>query len=210
MKRLAAGVILAICLARTAGAHRTDEYLQATLLEVTQHGVDVQIDLTPGVAVLPVLMTVIDQNDDGLISEKEQRAYADRVVSDLELFIDGKKTPLTLTERRFPSVEQMRVGLGVIRLKMQAMRVGHELRFENRHLPQVSVYLVNCLAARGDELTIGRQERDTAQRSIRFEYSFGKDAAAPSGVPWFPWEKFVLAGIAILLAGRMVFVRIRA
>ena len=39
----------------------------------------------------------------------------------------------------------------------------HELRFINRHLPKISVYLVNCLAAPGDGLTVGRQQRDQAQ-----------------------------------------------
>src|SRR5439155_12723888 len=65
----------------------------------------------------------------------------------------------------------MREGLGTIRIKLRTARGGHELRFENRHLPQVSVYLVNCLAASSDGLVVGRQQRDEAQRSIAFERS---------------------------------------
>jgi hypothetical protein len=210
MMRFAASTLLALFFVPGASAHRTDEYLQATLIDLTPSGVDVQVDLTPGVAVLPVIMTVIDQNADGAISREEQRAYANRVATDLELWIDGQKTALTLIDSRFPSLEQMRAGLGMIRLKLHATSAGHELRFENRHLPQVSVYLVNCVAEPAAGLMIAKQERDPAQRSIRFDYSFGKSGSAPVGVAWFPWEKFFLAGVAILLAARMVFIRIRA
>ncbi|HEX3982849.1 MAG TPA: hypothetical protein VHX12_04075 [Acidisoma sp.] len=57
-------VVLAMILAGEAGAHRLDEYLQATLIGVTRDGVDIEINLTPGVAVLPVVMAKIDRNRD--------------------------------------------------------------------------------------------------------------------------------------------------
>src|SRR5438552_3510716 len=82
-------------------------------------------------------------------------------------------------------------GLGAIRVKLRTARTGHELRFENRHLPQVSVYLANCLAAPSDRLVATRQKRDEVQRSIEFEYSFSADGAA-SGVD----------GAGAILAGR--------
>ena len=66
------------------------------------------------------------------------------------------------------------------------------MRFENRHLPQVSAYLVNCLSA--DGLAVGRQERDEMQRSIRFEYSFGKSEAP-----------FWLAAVGMLLVARIAY-----
>lgn len=46
------GVVLALSLVRGAAAHRLDEYLQATLIGVTRDGIDVEIRLTPGVAML--------------------------------------------------------------------------------------------------------------------------------------------------------------
>src|SRR5204863_7236289 len=115
-----------------------DEYLQATLIGVTRSGVEVEIQLTPGVAVLPVVMAAIDQDRDGRISAEEERAYAGRVAREVELRVDGEPAARSLTESRCPSLEEMRAGLGTIRLKLRAERVGRELRFENRHLPQVS------------------------------------------------------------------------
>ena len=206
MRRLAAIPLLAMSLAGNAASHRLDEYLQATMIGLTQRGVDLEIHLTPGVAVLPVVMAAIDRDRDGSISDEEARAYAARVLRDVELRVDGKAAPLSLTATTFPTLEEMRQGLGTIRLKLRASGVEgdvaiHQLRFGNRHLPHVSVYLVNCLAAPRDGLTVWRQERDEAQRSIAFGYSFGK--SADGGSAWFAREPFWLATIGALLLARL-------
>ena len=51
-----------------ARAHRLDEYLQATLLSVEKDRVEAQVRLTPGVAVLPLILAQIDSNRDGILS----------------------------------------------------------------------------------------------------------------------------------------------
>jgi hypothetical protein len=181
----------------STAAHRLDEYLQATLIGVTRDGIDVEIQLTPGVAILPVWMAVIDQDGDGRISREEEQAYVRRVAREVELRVDGVRAPLSLIESKFPTMEAMREGLGTISLKLRAARSGHEVRFENRHLPQISVYLVNCLAAPSDGLLVSRQKRDEAQKSIEFEYSFGADAASGPRAAW------IAAAIGMLLLVRM-------
>ena len=203
MSRLAVGALLAISLARDAAAHRLDEYLQATLIGVTRDGTDVEIQLTPGVAMLPVLMAVIDQDRDGRISSAEGRAYVGRVAREVELRVDGVPAALSLIESKFPTIEAMREGLGTIRIKLRTARSGHELRFENRHLPQVSAYLVNCLAAPSDGLVVRRQERDEAQRSIEFEYSFGAGAVPGPRAAWIALGPFWPAAVGMLLVARM-------
>ena len=199
MRRMAAMAVLAMSLAGGATAHRLDEYLQATLIGVTPDAVEVEIRLTPGVAMLPVWMAVVDQDRDGRISAEEERDYVRRVAREVELRVDGVPAPLSLIESSFPALEAMREGLGTIAIKLRAARRGHELRFENRHLPQVSAYLVNCLAAPSDGLVVRKQVRDEAQRSIEFEYSFS-GAAVPES-----W----LAGIGVLLLARMAYLMYR-
>ena len=140
MTRMGVSALLLLILSGSAAAHRLDEYLQATLIGVTREGVDLEIQLTPGVAMLPVLMAVIDQDRDGRISSEEERAYSGRVAREVELRVDGVPAPLSLIESKFPAIAAMREGLGTIRIKLRAARSGHELRFENRHLPQASVY----------------------------------------------------------------------
>jgi hypothetical protein len=203
--RLVAAASLAVICAGTASAHRLDEYLQATLIGLTRDGVDLEINLTPGVAVLPAVMSAIDKNLDGRISPAEERAYADQVVRDVELQLDGKPVPLRLIGTTFPEVEAMRDGLGTIRLKLHANSAGRQLRFENRHMRAVSVYLVNCLASPNDGLLVGRQDRDQAQQSIRFPYSF---ADVPRNRPdpgWFARVAFCVVVAGSLFAARVIF-----
>ena len=210
MRRMGVSALLALSLAGGAAAHRLDEYLQATLIGVTRDGVEVEIHLTPGVATLPVLMAVIDQDRDGRISPEEERAYVGRVAREVELRVDGVRAPLSLIDSSFPTLEAMREGLGTIRIKLRTARSGHELHFENRHLPQVSVYLVNCLAAPSDGLVVSRQQRDEAQRSIEFEYSFGAGAAAGPPAAWIAQGSFWPAAIGMLLMARMAVLLYKA
>jgi hypothetical protein len=203
-------VLLALSLVGGAPAHRLDEYLQATLIGVTRDGVDVELQLTPGVAMLPLWMAVIDQDHDGRISPAEERAYMDRVARDVKLRVDGVPAPLSLIESTFPSIEAMGEGLGTIRMKLRAARSGHELRFENRHLPQLSAYLVNCLAAPSDGLVVSRQERDEAQRSIKFEYSFGYGLVPRPRAAWLSPGPLWSAAIGLLLVARMMVLAYRA
>ena len=210
LKRMGVSVLLALSLMGGAAAHRLDEYLQATLIGVTRDTVEVEIQLTPGVAVLPVLMAVIDQDRDGRISSEEKRAYVGRVAREVELRIDGVPAPLSLIESNFPTIEAMREGLGTIRMKLRTERSGHELRFENRHLPQISAYLVNCLAAPSDGLVVRRQKRDEVQKSIEFEYSFGADAVPGPRSAWIALAPFWPAAIGMLLVVRMAVLIYRA
>jgi hypothetical protein len=207
MKPVMTSALLLASLAGGAAAHQLDEYLQATLIGLTRDGVDVEIHLTPGVAVLPVVMAEIDRDRDGRISAGEARAYARRVAREVELRVDSRPAALSLIDSTFPAVEEMRQGLGTIRLRLRAEQTGHELRFENRHLPRISAYLVNCLSAPGDGLAVGRQERDEAQRSIRFAYSFARRPAPRTDAAWFAWGPFWLAAIGMLLVARIAVLR---
>ena len=199
MNRLAVGVLFALSLS----AHRLDEYLQATLIGVTPLGIEVAIQLTPGVAVLPAVTAVIDRDRDGRISAQEEHDYAARVTREVELRVDGEPAALSLMETTFPTLQAMREGLGTIRLKLRTTRTGHALRFENRHLPQVSAYLVNCLADPSDGLAVRRQQRDEAQRSIAFEYSFDAGVTPVPLAPWIARGPFWPAALGMLMVARM-------
>jgi hypothetical protein len=207
--RMLSGALLALGLLRGAAAHRLDEYLQATLIGPARDGTDIEVQLTPGVAILPVWMAVIDQDRDGAISAAEQQAYVNRVVRDLELRVDRKPTRLAVTSIEFPSLDAAREGLGTLRIRLHASRGGRELRFENRHLPQVSAYLVNCLAAPAESLVVSRQKRDEAQRSIEFEYSFGGEPLQPPSI-WSALQPFWPAALGMLLVARLARLTYRA
>src|SRR5438128_2322190 len=114
--RLAAATVL-LSMGTPASAHRLDEYLQAALISVEKDRVQVQIRLTPGVAVFPIVLAIIDTDADGVISESEQRVYTERVVRDLSVTVDGDRLKPRLVSTKFPGTGEMKEGHGEIQLE---------------------------------------------------------------------------------------------
>src|SRR5262245_21596135 len=97
--------------------HVLDQFVQASRLELHHDGVDVELDLTPGVEIAQALFFQINTNRDGQISDAECRAYADKVVRDLVVSVDAKPLTLHLRSSTCPAFDQMRAGTGTIRLQ---------------------------------------------------------------------------------------------
>ena len=119
-------------------AHRLDEYLQATLISVDKDQIQAQIRLIPGVAIFPVVLAGIDTDRDGVISKPEEQAYAQRVLRDLSLTMDGDRLRPRLISMRFPEIQDMKEGLGEIEIEFSADLPAHgpgrRLILVNRHL----------------------------------------------------------------------------
>jgi len=167
---------LLLLLATDAWAHRLDEYLQATRISMATHRIDVSIDLTPGVVVADQVLAVVDKDRDGRVSEAEATAYAQQVLKDIRVGLDEKALTLSVVDTSFPALEDVRKGMGVIRLKA-AVRIGsltvgkHALTLTHSHLPAISVYLVNALAPKDRAIKITKQTRDELQKNYRLEFS---------------------------------------
>ena len=156
------------------------------------------IRLTPGVAVLPVVLGEIDSNGDGVISDAEQRAYAEKVVSDLSFAVDGKRIEPRLMSMRFPAMAEMKEGLGEIHLEVEADFGGggseHRLTFENHHEFSIAAYLVNCVVPRDPNIRIVAQKRNYGQSSYELDFTGSRAAWAAISAPGG-------AGVLLLLAG---------
>jgi len=164
-----------------ASAHRVDEYLQATRLSIDIERVDLEIDLTAGVAVASKVFAWIDTNRDGEISSAEGDAYAREMLRSVVLKVDGWPAPITLVETSFPQFRDMSLGVGTIRLRatarIPAAAAGrHQVSFLNMHRPESSVYLVNALVPANPRLQFGDQRRDIAQHGLTMEYRVIADA----------------------------------
>src|SRR5439155_19156219 len=150
--RLVAAAAILLSLGARAYAHRLDEYLQATIILVEPDHVQASMRLVPGVAVSSIVLASIDTNGDGVISEAEQRTYAERVLRDLSLTVDGKSASPTLVSQKFPATEEIKEGLGEIQLEFTVDLTGggpeRRIVFENHHQNEISVYLVNVLVPR--------------------------------------------------------------
>ena len=51
---------------------------------------ELELDLTPGVAVADAIIADIDRDRDGALSADEKRAYVERVLDAIELRVDGQ------------------------------------------------------------------------------------------------------------------------
>jgi len=201
----AAGAIL-LC-ARTPGlAHRLDEYLQATLLSVTKESVGAQIRLTPGVAVYPAVLALIDSDADGRISDTEQSAYAERVLRDLSLTIDGDRLRPRLVSAKYAKIEEMKEGLGAIQLEFRAdLPPGgrnRRLIFENHHQSRMAAYLVNSLAPQDLDILVTAQHRNEDQSVYQLDYA---QAGVSAGRFSFNWsgDYLWMGAAALLLLARL-------
>ena len=164
-----------------ADAHRLDEYLQATRLSIDIKHVDLEIDLTAGAALASNVFAWIDTNRDGEISSAEGEAYAREMLRSVVLKVDGCPVPVTLTGTSFPQFHDMRLGVGMIRLRATAKVPSegagrHQISFLNTHRPESSVYLVNALVPENPHIQLGDPRRDQAQHSLRLDYTVAVDA----------------------------------
>ncbi|HKD04684.1 MAG TPA: hypothetical protein VKB79_02180 [Bryobacteraceae bacterium] len=189
-------------------AHRLDEYLQGTLISIEKNRVQAQIALTPGVAVYPILLAVIDADHDGVISESEKRAYAGRVLHDLSLSIDGRSLTPRLLSAQFPAIEDIKEGRGEIRIEFESDLPGggpsRKLLLQNRHQSRIAAYQVNCLVPRDSDIKVVAQRRNYTQSSYELDYT---QAGAVSS-PLLRWPSGLNApalAIALLLIARLGF-----
>jgi hypothetical protein len=184
---VAAAAIL-LLLGAPASAHRLDEYLQATLISLEKDHVQVFMRLIPGVAVASIVLSSIDTDADGNISETERRAYAERVLRDLSLSVGGYALTPRLVSVDFPKVGEMKEGLGEIQIEFTADlpngSPNRRLVFENHHQNRIAAYMVNCLVPRDPNIRILAQNRNERQSFYQLDYAEAGSRLDPSSSKW--------------------------
>jgi len=167
-------LVAALSFALPVFAHRLDEYLQAIIVSVEQGQIRASMRLIPGVAVSAAVIGAIDINGDGVLSEAEQQIYAQKVLRDLSLSIDGQPLKPRLSSVSFPAPADMKEGTGEIHIDFAAdLPAGGSHRtliIENHHEPRMSVYLMNCLVPQDRDIQIVAQNRNQNQSYYRVEY----------------------------------------
>lgn len=191
------------CVAPPSSAHRLDEYLQATLVAVARDRVELEINLTPGVAIAPQVIAAIDRDRSGVISPEEEVAYANTVMAAITLQVDGRAQQAAVTARRFPTLAEMTEGLGTIRLKaaahLPAASSGtHEVLYRNMHRPELGVYLANALVPADSAIEISAQRRDVQQHELRIDYR----VAGPTNHAWGAIASASVASLLTILVWR--------
>ena len=187
----AAAAAFFVTLGAPAFAHRLDEYLQATLISLQKDRVLASVRLAPGVAVSSAIIAGIDSNGDGVLSAAEQRSYAERVLSDLSLRMDGHPLQPRLLSFQFPEIAEMKEGLGEIQIEWVAdlprgQSSSRTLIFENHHQSRISAYLVNCLVPSDPDIQISAQNRNENQSFYQLRYSQSGGLRAPFSLSRLP------------------------
>jgi len=205
---LAFGVILGIAFPRHAGAHRLDEYLQATRFSVEVDRIVAEINLTPGADVAENVITTIDRDGNGEVTASEAAAYSEYVVRSLSLAVDGQPRSFALDVYRLPSLAAMRRGEGIIRLRastnIRASVGPHRLAYSNTHRSDIGVYLVNALIPSDERIHITGQSRDMLQREFTLDYAVsGSEADLDLAAVWPPLAGLALAAAFHTLARRL-------
>lgn len=181
-------IALTCLLAWAAPAHRLDDLLQTVRIGVEREQVELSLRLTPGSSIAGDLLPLIDLDSDGRIAPDEARAYAMRVLGDLDLTLDQAPLALHLKDVEFPEPSVLRTGVGVVRINARASIAGsgvgrHVLGLTNDHLPGFSVHLVNALKPVTDEVRILKQSRSRNQRSYELEFVIEDATEDPSSPP---------------------------
>ncbi len=201
--RTALAVVMLVIAALPASAHRLDEYLQGSLISIEKNRLNAEMTLTPGVAVYPFVISSIDLDGDGTISETEQRAYAAKVLHDLSLSIDDRHLTPHLTSLRFPTTNEMKEGRGEIHLNFSAdLPEGGRTRkvtLENHHQSRISAYQVNCLLPQDPAIRIATQNRNYSQSLYALEYVQTNSLSIDSWSSRMGWP----GALALLLFMRM-------
>jgi len=171
-----------------AFAHRLDEYLQATIISVEEKQILLSMRMIPGVAVSGAVLADIDSNRDGMISEAEGRAYAERVVREVSLSLDGNRLSPRVVSAIFPPMDEIKEGVGEIRIELTAElphgETNRKLVLENHHEGSISAYLVNCLAPRDARIRVLGQIRNRNQSVYELDYA---EAGARAGGRLSAW-----------------------
>ncbi len=202
------GLIFSCCL--PSFANRLDEYLQATTISLEKDRIAVTMRLSPGVAVAPVVVAAVDGNGDDAFSDAEENAYVEQILEDVLLTLDGDSLSLYLKSKTFPSIRDMRKGLGEIQLEFFAAAPRQsvsqrELVFENHHRSQIGAYLVNALVPPDPDILITAQRRNFEQSSYRLDYSQTRTSmASPSLASLFDQRTWLVA-LALLMTTRVAF-----
>lgn len=190
MRRGLVVAALVSCVGAPAHAHRLDQYLQQTLIQLEPRRIVLHVGLTPGVAVAASVVATIDRDGDAALSDDEKAAYADRVRRDLALRCDGRPLPLRVVSAEYPTIASMIDGGGTIALTLEASLLAGlasgTLSLTNQHDAASSAYLVNALRPSATAIRLGTQTRSPDQSHYEVQLTIDREPQGPLATPARP------------------------
>ena len=168
-------------------AHRRDELLQAARIGVAADRIELEMSLTPGIAVADEVIGAIDRDRDGVLSAGEQRDHAALVMAATELRIDGDVIDMGVGTATYPLLNELREGDRSIELRSTVtiphLSSGrHEIAFTNSYRSDISAYMANALKPDSERIVIAAQRRAREQRALAIDFTIdgNRFAALPA------------------------------
>ncbi|OAJ67199.1 hypothetical protein [Gluconobacter cerinus] len=157
-----------------ASAHRLDEYLQATTIDLARNHIALHLHLVPGVDVAKSVIQELDTNHDGTFSLFEERSYVSQIIHRLSVFLNGEQQPITLNTATFPPLKDIQGGTGVVDLQLTIITVPqigfNHLIYINRGSGPETAWLVNCLLPSDPTFHILQQKRSPNQSDYQLDF----------------------------------------
>jgi hypothetical protein len=136
------------------------------------------------------VVTAIDRDGNGSITDGEARAFADGVLRAVAVDLDGVPLRVALSDSAVPAIATMLGGDGAVRIRASAalprLAEGrHHLRFRNDYRPAIGVYLANALVPASGRIAVVAQRRNVDQRDLMVDYNLRSEppARVRQGVP---------------------------
>ena len=149
----ACATLVPLLLAGAAMAHPLDEVVQGAYLTLLPGAVRLELDLTPGELVADALLQAIDANVDRTIAEPEAWNYAERVLLQSTLLLDGAPVSWRLQGVDMPAYADLRLQGATLKIHAFASRADrsgkHTLRYENHYQPAASQNIANVFLQPG-------------------------------------------------------------
>ncbi|MFN8619281.1 MAG: hypothetical protein U0869_00865 [Chloroflexota bacterium] len=177
-------LVLFLLVPATALAHPLDQVVEATYLTVQDGTVEVELKLSPGSLVVDPVITALDADGDGTISDSEGDGYARSLLPAVTLTLDGEPLALRSAGVEVPTVLALRAGYGEVVIHALAVLPARTagdtatLAITNADTTGGGVFQVNAFVERGAAADLGTQIRSDDQRTLQVSVTFGATAGA--------------------------------
>jgi hypothetical protein len=195
--------------ATSVSAHRRDELLQAARIGIAADRIELELSLTPGIAVADDILGAIDRDHNGMLSSEEKGRYTEQVMAATELRIDGRIVKMAVSTAMYPLLDELRDGDRSIEFRLTAafpeLSSGrHEIAFSNSYRNDISIYLANALKPDSDRIVIASQHRDRDQQRLAIDFTIdtGRFTTLPIGlfgsgvVAWLRFRRRLVSATA--------------
>jgi len=169
----------------TSGAHPLDEFVQMTYITVESAEIVIELYVTPGVLIAPDVLSELDADGDGVITDEEAHAYIAPMIEALSLSVDGEPITLELISIEMPAYLNIQTGYGEIVITTAATLPAdvsgtHSLTFTNANAPAGVRYQVNAFVTSESNVTIGEQRRSADQQSVSLDFAIDASTITPA------------------------------